>query len=394
MGAHVTVPWEGEKIKNGKPCKYHITDMKVDEMGQVAGTGADFSRGIYNLQGTVNEHGIFQYKKNYQNVAYNNNSVAIYQGQYANGQIQGMYGAMGKSDNFHIKMKDAVEFAISYSRPDVPQMLVTRAHIVVAKKAIFGLGRDNNGFFVVSGQKVKDANAKRGGYTKFNIGVVYGGKFKIQLDGQMKEDHHIKTFKGTWKNSSINMAGVFEFNQVTQQASGLNAGLGHPGQIAQDNILAQCLFGTRVFNYAEYQAANPGFPGGFGQQTSMGQPNPVNFGQQVNPMNNQPQPFAQPHGVGFGQQSNPQFGQNPYQQQSFGFPQNGGFGQPTNPAFNQPQPNPFAQPTNPSFGQQPNPSFGQQPNPSFAQPYNLGQQTNPNFGQQAKAPAPYNGGYR
>ena len=47
--------WEGEKFKNGKVKKYNILDMKVDEMGQIAGSGADFSKGVYNLQGTVND---------------------------------------------------------------------------------------------------------------------------------------------------------------------------------------------------------------------------------------------------------------------------------------------------------------------------------------------------
>lgn len=215
MGANVTVAWEGEKIKNGKVCKYHITDMKVDEMGQVTGTGADFSKGLFNLQGTVNDQGMFQYKKQYQQVAYNNQTIAIYQGTYTNGQIQGVYGAMGKSENFHVKLKDAIEFSISYSRPDVPQMLVTRAHIVIAKKALFGMGRDNNGFFVISGQKVSDKAAKSAGHTKFNISVVYGGKFKIQLNAVMSETNKIRALKGTWTNPGIGASGTFDINQVT-----------------------------------------------------------------------------------------------------------------------------------------------------------------------------------
>ena len=74
------------------------------------------------------------------------------------------------------------------------------------------MGRDNNGFFVISGTKVPDAAAKKAGHTKFNISVVYGGKFKIQLDALMVETNKIRNLKGTWTNSSLGVVGTFDCN--------------------------------------------------------------------------------------------------------------------------------------------------------------------------------------
>jgi hypothetical protein len=99
-------------------------------------------------------------------------------------------------------MVDAKELTITYSRIDIPTRLTTKVHLVANKKAFYGQGLDSNGFFLIQGAKQKG--------TVFEGGVVYGGKFKLQLNGVMNQHQNDLKFKGSWKNLANNTAGEFE----------------------------------------------------------------------------------------------------------------------------------------------------------------------------------------
>lgn len=189
----------------------------------------------------------------------NSSDVKIYSGQFSNGEIRGFHGKKGQSKSFHVKLKNCKELTLTYSRMDIPARLTTKVHMLSNKKAFYGLGLDSNGFFIIQGQKVKGTN--QGSVLKgkpFEGTVVYGGKYKLQLNGVVNEVNNVFNFKGSWQNLANNMTGEFDLSQSTSNVQGFGVTHGIGGSAAQDQLLAQCMFGGRFFNLAEYQSANSG----------------------------------------------------------------------------------------------------------------------------------------
>lgn len=189
------VPWSGYYVQNGVQNEMDFDTMWISQNGQISGRGSD-AAGDFVINGMINPNGFFQFNKSYPTHA------VQYQGTVTPGCLSGNWSVGGMKDEFVLNL-DTQHWKGSFTLDGRTYPMQT--NIYVSESGVFGLGKDAEGVFVITG--VYNPTNNRLNYIK-----SYLGRYNISYDGTMFDDGQFLVVNGNW-TLSTGQEGTFEMYQ-------------------------------------------------------------------------------------------------------------------------------------------------------------------------------------
>lgn len=189
----IPVRWTGKYLQNGQPVQMSIDRLSVDVTGRISGEGGD-QVGGFSMNGQIYPNGTFQMVKQY----HGRHSVN-YSGTVGNGTLSGQWSLQAMRGDFDLSF-EAEEWKGSFSMSGQNYPMKTR--MLVNEQGAFGLGKDNEGVYIIKGRYDRGSN-------NLTFGKSYLGKYSIEFSGQMFNDGSWLIVRGDW-NLSTGQSGQFE----------------------------------------------------------------------------------------------------------------------------------------------------------------------------------------
>jgi hypothetical protein len=189
----VPVRWTGKYLQNGQPVQMSIDRLSVDVTGRISGDGGD-QVGSFSMSGQIFPNGTFQMIKQY-----HGRHAVNYNGVVGNGTLSGQWSLQAMRGDFDLQFA-AEEWKGSFSMNGQNYPMKTR--MLVNEQGAFGLGKDNEGVYVIKGSYNRGSNS-------LTFGKSYLGKYSIEFSGQMFNDGNWLIVRGDWRLST-GQSGQFE----------------------------------------------------------------------------------------------------------------------------------------------------------------------------------------
>jgi hypothetical protein len=189
----VPVRWTGKYLQNGQPVQMSIDRLSVDVTGRVSGDGGD-QVGGFSMSGQIYPNGTFQIVKQY-----HGRHAVNYSGVVGNGSLSGQWSLQAMRGDFDLQF-EAEEWKGSFTMNGQTYPMKTRMQ--VSEQGAFGLGKDNEGVYVIKGRYDRGSNT-------LTFGKSYLGKYSIEFSGQMFNDGSWLIVRGDWRLST-GQSGQFE----------------------------------------------------------------------------------------------------------------------------------------------------------------------------------------
>lgn len=196
MQSEFDVPWTGYYLQDGIENEMNIDNLFISMNGQISGGGSD-PVGDFNFSGQISPNGYFQFVKQYVGA-----HGVTYQGSVSAGCLSGKWMVNGMSDDFSLNL-DTEQWKGSFTLDGRTYPMQT--NIFVSERGVFGLGKDAEGVFVITG--VYNPTNYKLNYVK-----SYLGRYHITYDGQMYDDGQFLVVNGEW-DLSTGQSGTYEMYQ-------------------------------------------------------------------------------------------------------------------------------------------------------------------------------------
>ena len=190
------VPWSGYYVQNFVEEPMDFENMWISSTGQIMGRGSD-AVGNFDINGMISPNGCFQFMKQYQGA----HGVA-YNGTVSPGCLSGVWSVNGMKGEFALNL-DTQHWKGSFTLDGRTYPMQT--NIYVSEAGVFGLGKDAEGVFVISGTYNPASS-------KLNFIKTYLGRYEIVYDGTMFDDGQYLVVNGSW-GLSTGQQGTYEMYQ-------------------------------------------------------------------------------------------------------------------------------------------------------------------------------------
>lgn len=190
------VPWTGYYVQNGAQNEMTFDNMWISMSGGISGSGSD-GVGSFTLNGQISPNGFFQFIKQYDGA-----HAVRYQGNISPGCLSGRWSLDNLGDDFYLSL-DTEQWKGSFTLDGRTYPMQT--NIYVSERGVFGLGKDSEGVFTITGVYNPTNN-------RLNFVKSYLGRYHITYDGQMFDDGQFLVVKGEW-DLSTGQSGEFEMYQ-------------------------------------------------------------------------------------------------------------------------------------------------------------------------------------